>query len=373
MNERFVLIISASAIFNLSLIAILSWFKSKNKPAYFWLGWMFFASAMAILDNTLILDGEGSILFYHLGLFLNLSWGGYIISFTNGLRHSNRQVVVFDWRLFIPSFLYFPFLFLCLYQPHWATDTIKLAEAGKMTIFGKIYNIIICVYSVASNAVLYLQQITKKRKLKLSKAQNLKIKEFLLVMLILQVMAFLPFVLKFNLNYILLYMPVFGQLFFLYIFFRLSYSTQLFYEYEPGLKLRIESSRKYAAIKMDENKADEIKTRIIRLMENEKPYLKMEYALSEMAKELNILPGTLSMIINSKLNSSFPDYINSLRIKAALRLLADFYTKNLTIETVAYECGFNNRTSFYKAFKKQTGKLPSDYLVKRSELKKVVS
>jgi len=79
------------------------------------------------------------------------------------------------------------------------------------------------------------------------------------------------------------------------------------------------------------------------------------------------------MILNSKLNSSFPDYINAMRIKTAISLLNDFYKKHLTIETIAYECGFNNRTSFYKAFKKQTGKLPTDYLKNKVELKKVVS
>ena len=91
----------------------------------------------------------------------------------------------------------------------------------------------------------------------------------------------------------------------------------------------------------------------------------MEYTLPEMARELNILPNTLSMILNSKLNSSFPDYINSMRVKTAIYLLNDFYKRNLTIETIAYESGFNNRTSFYQAFKKQTGKLPKDYVQKR--------
>jgi len=200
-----------------------------------------------------------------------------------------------------------------------------------------------------------------------------KILELLRVMLLLQILAFAPFIFRFNLEYIILYMPVFGQAFFLYIFFKLAHTTHLFQQNEGTYRLEYEKTAKYAAIRINEEKAEEICIRIKKHMETEKPYLKMEYTLPEMAKELNLLPGTLSMILNSKLNSSFPDYINSLRIKTAIELLNDFYSKNLTIETLAYESGFNNRTSFYNAFKKQTGKRPSDFLKNRLELKKVVS
>jgi len=65
----------------------------------------------------------------------------------------------------------------------------------------------------------------------------------------------------------------------------------------------------------------------------------------------------------------FRDFINSYRIRHALTLLDDFEKKNLTIESVAYESGFNNRTSFYNAFKKQTDKLPSAYLKEKVNFK----
>jgi len=100
--------------------------------------------------------------------------------------------------------------------------------------------------------------------------------------------------------------------------------------------------------------------------------LKIDFTLTEMAKELKVLPNQLSMIINSKLNCSFPDYVNSLRVRTAIELLDKANKQNLTIEAIAYESGFNNRTSFYKAFKKQTGKLPSEYLKKGVEAKEVV-
>ena len=90
-----------------------------------------------------------------------------------------------------------------------------------------------------------------------------------------------------------------------------------------------------------------------------------------MAKELKVLPNQLSMVINSKLNCSFPEFVNSLRVKTAIELLDKANKHNMTIEAIAYESGFNNRTSFYNAFKKETGKLPSEYL-RKDENEKIV-
>ena len=52
MSAILVIVFSSLAIFNLSLVSILSWVKSKNIASYFWLGWMCFASAAASSDST---------------------------------------------------------------------------------------------------------------------------------------------------------------------------------------------------------------------------------------------------------------------------------------------------------------------------------
>jgi AraC-like DNA-binding protein len=368
MNDQLVIIISGSAVLDLTLIAILSWFKTKNRPANFWLGWMFFATAIAILDNTHILVGKGTIILYHIAIFFNLGWGGYLIAFTNSLRKPRVSQLKIDWRLFIPAYLYFPFFILTFIQPHWSTDTIQLAEAGEMTPFGMYYNFSICAYTILSNVVLLWQSYFRKQKFNICELQQKRIKELLWVMFALQTMAFIPFMFQFDMHYIILYMPIFGQIFFLYVFFRISYSSELLFENNST----VETTAKYATIHLNDDRTEEIRSQIIELMNVEKPYLKMDYALTEMAKDLNVLPNQLSMVINSKLNCSFPEYVNSLRIKTALELLDKASHNNLTIEAIAYESGFNNRTSFYNAFKKQTGKLPSEYLKKDKNQKEVV-
>lgn len=372
MHENIIASISVLAAFNLTLLALVCWFRTKKAPAYFWLGCMFIGAAIGITSNSHIHFGKGVILLYHISLILDLSWGGYLILFVQSLRERNLQKPLFDWKLFIPSMLYIPFVVLCIAEPQWATDTLLLAKQGQMTIFGLIYSLIAILYSIGAAVYLLVIEFSKKHEIQGDSKLNSKIrKEILWFMLALLFMAFTPFLLELDLDYINLYMPIFGQIFFLYIFFRLSHSSVFVLNDLLPVKIldSTEPSVKYAGIRIEDDKIDAICIRMNHLMENEKPFLRLEYNLNEMSKQLGISINILSMIINSKLKTSFPDYINSFRVKRAQQLLLELKERHLTIEAVAYDSGFSNRTSFYKAFKKHTGKLPSEFVKEQNKSK----
>lgn len=63
---------------------------------------------------------------------------------------------------------------------------------------------------------------------------------------------------------------------------------------------------------------------------------------------------------------SFYEYVNSLRVAEACRLLAQVSNGlPMSISEIAYAVGFNNRVSFNTAFKKRTGETPSAYQQRR--------
>ncbi|MEK6615078.1 MAG: 7TM diverse intracellular signaling domain-containing protein [Bacteroidota bacterium] len=96
--------------------------------------------------------------------------------------------------------------------------------------------------------------------------------------------------------------------------------------------------------------------------QTEKPYLNPDFGIKHLADRMNIPEHLLSKSINVKAGMHFFDYVNSFRVNEAVLLLADEKTmKQFTIEALARQCGFGNKTSFYKAFKKVTGKTPSDF------------
>ncbi len=95
-------------------------------------------------------------------------------------------------------------------------------------------------------------------------------------------------------------------------------------------------------------------------MDREKPYLDPEITLPELSKKVAIPVRSLSEIINNDLKKNFYDFINSYRIRESERLLKES-TRFKTVLEVIYEVGFNSKTAFHNAFKKNTGMTPTQY------------
>jgi transcriptional regulator GlxA family with amidase domain len=61
------------------------------------------------------------------------------------------------------------------------------------------------------------------------------------------------------------------------------------------------------------------------------------------------------------MNISFYDFVNGYRINAFKDVIkSDMYNK-YTIETIAYQCGFKSKASFYRIFKTKMKMSPSEY------------
>jgi AraC-like DNA-binding protein len=98
---------------------------------------------------------------------------------------------------------------------------------------------------------------------------------------------------------------------------------------------------------------------LLKFMETEKPYLDDKLTLQKLAKQIDIPEKQLSGLINQHTGKHFFDFINEFRINKAKAILKD--QPQLTVLEVLYEVGFNSKSSFYTAFKKETGVTPTDY------------
>jgi two-component system, NarL family, response regulator LiaR len=108
----------------------------------------------------------------------------------------------------------------------------------------------------------------------------------------------------------------------------------------------------------DEQRCSE---RINHVFSSQKPYLQEGYTLNHLAKSVDFPAYIVSQTINRKFNMGFFDLVNHHRIEEALLLMKTEKAK-LTIEGIAYQCGFGSRTSFYNAFRKQTGCSPGEMM-----------
>jgi AraC-like DNA-binding protein len=121
------------------------------------------------------------------------------------------------------------------------------------------------------------------------------------------------------------------------------------------------ASKKYQKSGLSAEKAKEYVANLMQVMEKDKPYLDSGLTLSKLAELLSIPPHNLSEVINTQLNQSFFDFINSYRVDKVKYDLTDPKKNNLTLLAIAMDSGFNSKSSFNTIFKKHTCLTPSEY------------
>ena len=90
-------------------------------------------------------------------------------------------------------------------------------------------------------------------------------------------------------------------------------------------------------------------------------YLDPEISIQSLAQQINVPAHHLSHVLNAELGCNFFTYINQLRVEHVKQALSDPARDAETILTIAFDAGFNNKTSFNRVFKEQTGMTPSQF------------
>ncbi len=111
---------------------------------------------------------------------------------------------------------------------------------------------------------------------------------------------------------------------------------------------------------MSSQQIETLKSRLEEFMEHQQPFLKPGYSIKDMSNDLEIPSYQLSGFINRTIGMHFNDFLNSYRVRYCEKLMESLSVK-VSLKEIAFKCGFNNRNSFTTAFKKFTGRTPSDY------------
>lgn len=149
---------------------------------------------------------------------------------------------------------------------------------------------------------------------------------------------------------------ILGALLFSFMFYLLC---MLLISMKRKDSLLLKSQASYKDKKIDPAKAKDLMTGLQDLMEKEQFFKNPNLKLSDLAKRLNILPHTLSQLLNDDMNMGFSRYINEWRIKEAKILIASY--KNHKLDSISYECGFNSTSTFYTTYKKLEGLTPAKF------------
>lgn len=114
--------------------------------------------------------------------------------------------------------------------------------------------------------------------------------------------------------------------------------------------------------------AEAICKKIKQAFENERLHRDPDLTIDRLAESIKSQGYLVSLVINEKFQKSFPELVNSYRIEDAKTMLVSKEANHLSIESIAYDSGFNSISSFYSSFKKNCNTTPAEYRKQFSEM-----
>ncbi len=130
----------------------------------------------------------------------------------------------------------------------------------------------------------------------------------------------------------------------------------------PHLNVQLETTdKKYSKSGLSPETAQAYVDELLAVMQEDKPYRDSDLTLPQLASRLGISTHNLSQALNSTLEQNFFDFVNSYRVNEVIESFKDPKQQHLKILALAFDAGFNSKTTFNSIFKKFTGKTPSEY------------
>ncbi|MFK7932928.1 MAG: helix-turn-helix domain-containing protein [Saprospiraceae bacterium] len=130
---------------------------------------------------------------------------------------------------------------------------------------------------------------------------------------------------------------------------------------DEGLNL-LQLNDKYRTSSLKGVEELKLYTRLRHAIEEEELYLEPDLNLRHVAERLSTNTKYLSQVVNHQTGVNFQQFINRYRVARVQEKLKDKALQNLTLFGVALQCGFKNKSTFYKVFKDVTGQTPRSYL-----------
>jgi AraC-like DNA-binding protein len=133
-----------------------------------------------------------------------------------------------------------------------------------------------------------------------------------------------------------------------------------------GQELKSESidkkeTEKYVRSGLKQEQAQDYLQRLIVYVEDNKPYLNRDLNINDLALMTGIQRHNITQVLNENHKKNFFTFINEYRVKEVIERFSDTKFNHYTILAIAYDAGFNSKTTFNSIFKNHTGLTPSKF------------
>lgn len=124
----------------------------------------------------------------------------------------------------------------------------------------------------------------------------------------------------------------------------------------PQLQVRLDSKEETSKFNVEE-----FREKLTRLLDEDQIFLKPGLLVSDFSKELGLAKKYLPETLDKIYGKGFKELINQYRVSYAKEKIENGYLDLFTLESLGKEAGFNSRTTFFNAFKKELNVSPSEY------------
>jgi len=352
------------AFFMGTLISVFLFANYRSRKANLFLTLIILALSLYAFKNQLYgvshsLTNNKIFLFLPLSFILAL--GPSLYFYTRSALHKNFKFGNLDYLHFLPALVGFSF-YLYLFLSSQSTRDIYLVTPFD-TVFSHLEQIVAILltlhYAFFSFRILRLSD-------KVS-VENGNGKDHLqwhkkLSVALLSLVLFWALIILVNLNFYqmgvteITYYPLWMaiSLFIYWMAYQIIFNPRYFFN-SQGILATQNGNR------LSEEFITEYKAGLLDLMQEEKPYLDPNLNLNKLAKLLELNPKDLSVVLNIGLGKNFYDFINEYRIEEVKQQLLNPKNSIFTNVGVAYDSGFNSKSTFNALFKKYVKMTPKDY------------
>jgi len=118
---------------------------------------------------------------------------------------------------------------------------------------------------------------------------------------------------------------------------------------------------KYAKLGIDLPLQKSSAKKIDEYMQRQKPFLDEKLTIKDLSEKVGIPYYHISVVINNIHGKNFYNFVNEYRIAEAVAALKAEKNREAHIIDIAFDCGFNSKSTFNTVFKQITGMTPSAY------------
>jgi len=156
---------------------------------------------------------------------------------------------------------------------------------------------------------------------------------------------------------------------FVYSFYGIKQPVIFGYEVKVQEEEEKKETEKYIKSGLKDKLAEEYLDKLVTYVRTSKPYLNRDLSIQDLSVLTGIPRHHITQVLNEKHKKNFFTFINEYRVQEVIARFSDPKNNNFTILAIAFDSGFNSKTTFNSIFKSQTGKTPSEYREKATGIK----